>query len=172
MVAQRKTRPEQSRRVTYWEIDYHAATRDPDFETLQHAHCREMFPPEMGRPMEIDHGRYSRISAAGMLKCFIMRSGHRLIGYASYLVMPTLHHGPDWIVALNDVTYITPEHRKGMCAVKFLKQIEARLKRDGASVIYHHDPHRRSVAALFERLGYTAVQTTYEKVLKENPPTG
>lgn len=165
MVTLRKPRPVKAGRVSFWHADYGSLIHEPEFHALLEAHTAELFPAEMGRPVALDHGRYSRLSAAGMLKCYAARCDERLIGYASYLVMPTLHHGPDWVVAINDAVYLTPEHRKGWTAFRFLKQTEAALKKLGVNVIYHHDPHRQSIGQLFRALGYAPTQTTFEKVL-------
>ncbi len=126
-----------------------------------------------GLPLVPDWGQYRRLERAGVYKAIGAIQAGRLIGYNSFFVQPTLHHSTS-ILAINDLVYIAPEHRKGLAGALLITRAESMLKGLGVrKIVYASKPYLdlardstdAKLASLFRRLGYTDAETIHEKLI-------
>lgn len=110
-----------------------------------------------------DTKRYLTLEQQGLTRLFTMRLGSQLIGYAVFLVVPHLHY-PKLLWAMQDVLYVSPDHR-GPGAVKFILWTDEELKADGVQVIYRHVSERNDYSRTLLRMGYAPCERSYLKRL-------
>lgn len=112
-----------------------------------------------------DYGRYLALDDAGMLHVVTARVGGTLVGYHLSTVANNMHYR-DHVYALNDIFYVTPEHRRGRIGMRLLDHAEKTLKERGVSVAFMHVKLAHDFGAMLERRGYVAVERVFEKVLE------
>lgn len=112
-----------------------------------------------------DYERFLAIQKAGVLRVYTAREETgELIGYAFFLVSPSLHYCGS-LQALQDILFIHPE-RRGF-GKEFIAWCDEQLKAEGVQVVYHHVKAKPELdfSALLERMGYTLVDKIYGKRL-------
>lgn len=151
-----------------------AEARADGFEDLLHLHWEEVESHHEQAPLAINWPAYRDLERAGVLRLLLCRSKGLLVGYSAWFVQPTLHHALSrW--AVNDVLYVSPEHRKGRTGVRLIQEGERRLRELGVKAItYTVKPSRNrgdlgykrgrdSVGKLLSRLGYALDEETWVK---------
>ena len=124
------------------------------------AHHREVgaLPQERFRP---DREFYLRLEGAGVLDVYTMRDCGKLVGYASFVVMPEHGHYPGSVWAKQDALYVAPSHR-GPVAADFIRWQDEKLRSKYPGVeILRQSTARRDFSGLLEVLGYRQVETAY-----------
>ena len=121
-------------------------------------------------PLAPDKEAYAGLEAAGQLRCYTVRDGYRMVGYAAFIVRRGLHYQGS-LQAAQDVLYVDPGYRAGMTGVKLIRYAEQRLAAEGVQVVYHHAKRTNKVGQLLERLGYEFVEGIYAKRLNGKDPT-
>ena len=115
--------------------------------------------------LSVDVGMYHDAEDAGGLRVFTARVDSKLIGYAVFFVRLNPHY-MDSLQAVQDVLYVTPEHRRGSVGMRLIKFCESQLARDGVQAVFHHVKLEHPILGkLLERLGYDAHETIYGKRL-------
>jgi hypothetical protein len=100
------------------------------------------------------------------LNCLVARNEGRLVGYLVTLLHVHPHY-TDHTFAQNDLFYISPKHRKGMLAIKLIKEQEKQMIRLGVSSITYSVNPKKDFSKLLERSGHTLFETVYRKDLTE-----
>jgi hypothetical protein len=103
----------------------------------------------------------------GTVKTFAARHGEELVGYALVVVSPN----PLQFRKIEGMVlgiYVKPEHRAGGVATEFNRFIEARLCDDGVHCLSHTAPAGTSINRWLQRMGYSEVETVYQKSLQEH----
>jgi len=122
---------------------------------------------ESGHPTEdlvIDWDSYFSLEEAGLLKFFTARKGGLLVGYFVVIVtQPFTTKGQ--LVACYDAVYVHKDHRKSMVARRLFKFVEACVKEDGIYRVVASSSKKNPIGAFLGRLGYSEIETKYEKVL-------
>lgn len=113
---------------------------------------------------------YFQFDIAGLLHVLTVRADGVLVGYAFLLLTPHLHYAST-LYAHFDMFWLKPAFRRGWLGIKMLKEAERRARELKATVIHaqiklHFLKERGTLARLFDRLGYTAVETNYSKLLR------
>ena len=120
---------------------------------------------EVGRfPLDPDWELYQILEDNDALKVFTARSDGKLVGYFSVVISPNPHSRGKFIVA-NDVIFLHPDYRKGFFAAKLFKFVEKCLQDDGYEHLQITYTERFDISSLLSRLGYTKVETKFEKGL-------
>lgn len=113
-----------------------------------------------------DFNAYRTLETAGNLALFTARDEGVLVGY--FVVIANYNpHYKDHIFAINDVIYLKPEYRGTMVGSELISYAEKRLKEAGTSVLVINTKTHIPFDSVLSRLGYTHVENTYSKVLKE-----
>jgi len=135
-----------------------------DGQSLFPLHHTELALNQDKIKMDLDSERYQRLEDAGMLFVLTVRCEGKLVGYLVAFPMTHMHYKSAGMMALTDMYFILPEHRKGIGA-KLFTEFERRMKERGAVQIMtgckRHQDHTR----LLEALGWTNSDLTFLKVL-------
>jgi ribosomal protein S18 acetylase RimI-like enzyme len=116
--------------------------------------------------LEVDKDFYVKAEKSGHALLYTVRSDGILVGYATALLNYQPHHKND-IFAMVDTIYIKPEYRRGMLAIKFMKNLESDLKSRGISVLAYHVGVELDYPELFQWLKYDRSEIVYTKYLKD-----
>lgn len=101
------------------------------------------------------------------LGCFIVltaREDGKLVGYSAFFLQPHMHYS-GFVVAQNDLFYITEEHRRGTTALRFLRYSETVLKDLGAQKLVYHCKYSNNLAPILHRLAYKDEEVMTAKLL-------
>ena len=125
-------------------------------------HWEEIAVDKDSVPLDPDWPTYFNLDSAGAVHCVTARDGGKLIGYAVYFVIPSLHYR-GLLVADSDIFWLSPEHRKGLTGVRLLKFAEETLVLRGVNRIVNKVKIKHDVGAIFERMGYEPFERLYMK---------
>jgi len=115
-------------------------------------------------PLEPDWEKYRRLEQAGLLNVTTARDDGRLVGYACYIVAPSLHYR-SLSVADSDVFFLSREHRRGAAGLGLLRAAEDHLVAAGVGRIVNRVKIHHDVGPLFVRLGFRPIEHVYSKRL-------
>jgi GNAT superfamily N-acetyltransferase len=107
---------------------------------------------------------YEKLEETGNLKIITARQDEKLVGYAAYVISPSLHYSSQ-IIADADVFWLDPNHRKGMAGMRLFKHAEKVLKSYGVTRILNKVKIHFDVGKVFERMGYDPIERVYSKSL-------
>jgi hypothetical protein len=132
-----------------------------DIDHLLKIHHEEVSPYRVEiDPMWSD---YAVLERMGRYVLFTARCDGVLVGYAAFFFNKHFHHA-GLTVAISDVLFLHPEHRKGTGAgIGLIKFSEFELKKIGATNINWHVPEHLS--AVMRHLGYDRLEAVYGKNL-------
>lgn len=124
---------------------------------------RDHFAPDPDWPLLLG------LEAAGQFKVFSVRCEGLLVGYIPFYLVRHPHYRTIlWATA--DNYYVDPAHRARAGMPMFRRAVEALEKLDVRVIAVHDKIHtdRENVGMgdLFARLGFTAIERLYAKVLK------
>lgn len=117
-------------------------------------------------PLDPDMDAYEAAEEAGMLRVFTVRVDSKLVGYAAYIVRTHLHYQGSK-QAVQDVLYLSPEHRRGKIGYKLIQHGEAELKAEGVQAVYQHVKESHDFGPLLERIGYKMIEKVYARRLDD-----
>lgn len=140
------------------------ATCRAEAEPLLFAHWQEIALNKNIIPLAPDWDAYEALEAAGVLRIFTARESGRLVGYFACFVRRHLHYR-ETLFAVNDVLFLTREHRKGWAGPRLIRFAEKCLKADGVTVLAINTKRHRPFDLLLKRMNYTTAETVYQKVL-------
>jgi hypothetical protein len=118
------------------------------------------------KPKDYDFDSYVRMERADMFKAWAARCAGKPVGIVTYFIRHNKHYGVNWKVALHDMWYVDPQHRRGFVPTGLWCTAERGLKAMGVKSIMHGMNAKHDHAHILERAGYSKVETIYEKVLK------
>lgn len=137
-------------------------------------HWREVGVHMDDVPLACDWDKYEDLERKGILRVIAARRGSELVGYASFMVMPHLHYSTT-LHAMNDAIWVQPE-RRGIgiglikAAERALREVAKERGYDRVRVLYraklHVEAERGTLGPVFERLGYRAFETEYDKIVR------
>ena len=107
---------------------------------------------------------YQQIERTGKMAVYTARDDGELVGYAIFFVSPHIHYA-DTIVAMNDVLFLHPAHRKGSMGTRLIKFCEQGLRTRGAHKIVWHIKLSRDWSPILIRLGYVTEEINVGKLL-------
>lgn len=172
-------------------ITYQIETIDDvqeEITPLLHTHYLEITTDKAIKPLDVDWDRYRDMEEAGALRIMTARDvkdilaqplgavrihkshdtekGYRgrLVGYFCSFVIKHVHY-QQTTMAINDVLYVDPVHRRGMVGYKLIKRAAEDLKNLGADILIIHMKVDYPFRNLLIRQGYTLTEENWEKVL-------
>lgn len=122
-------------------------------------------------PLAVNWAKYRDLERLGILKVMAARQDDRLVGYASFMVMPHLHYA-ETIHAMNDAIYVDTEVRGvGIGLIRACEKALAELgEGQWVRILYHAKIHveqeRGGFGRVFNALGYQAFETTHDKLVR------
>lgn len=147
-----------------------AALLDDGLEDIIRRHWEEVGVHKDEMPLACNWEKYHQLAEDNILHVMAARRGERLIGYASYLVLPQLHYMRTFC-AQNDAIWVEPAERGVgvrlvLAAEKALAELCAPV---GCRIMYHAKLHveaeRGGLGRVFDRLGYKALETVHDKMV-------
>lgn len=116
------------------------------------------------KPFKVDLPKYLQLESMTALVVFTIRNQYnQLVGH-SYFILSRNHNHLDDIIADNTLFYITPSHRKGWLASKFIKYCDDYLFNGGMTEVRMHTKTRSPFNALLKRAKYTEEEVVYKKI--------
>ena len=135
-----------------------------EIEALVQDHYDEVHPAGKVFDWNMDWDSYEKIEEHGLLRIFTARQDSELAGYLCVLITPNLHSKGS-AVACDDGFFVAKSHRGKPIAKNLIRFAETCLKEDGLKVFYIVGTTEKPIDALMLRMGYTAIETKFQKVL-------
>jgi len=105
---------------------------------------------------------YKALQDSNLLFIFTVRDGSKLVGYAWYIAMPSLH-SKSTIFAAADTIYLDKDYRGRFLGIKLFKYAEEVLKENKITLVLYSVKVYENWGKLLERLGYKQSEVTYQK---------
>lgn len=135
-----------------------------EVETLIQNHFDEVYPARDSFDCDMDWDMYSKLEQIGLLKIFTARIDQELIGYLWVILSPNIHSKGS-MLACDDGLYVAKSYRGKSVAKDLIGFTEKCLKEDGLKVFHIVGTTEKPIDALVKRMGYTAIETKFQKVL-------
>ena len=148
-------------------IEFRSEPLDPmlsDAAALFELHYQELTLHKESVKLNPMLENYRQIERAGKIAVYTARDDGELVGYGVFFVAPHIHYG-DTIVAMNDVLFLHPAHRKGSMGTRLIKFCEQQLRARGAHKIAWHIKLSLDWSPILIRLGYVTEEITVGKLL-------
>ena len=127
-------------------------------------HHRELALNQDVIKMDLDLERFRELERKDALFVLVARDAGKVIGYLLAFLLPHMHYKSAGLMALVDMYYILPEHRRGAGARLFL-EFERLMRVRGIVQMMCGCKVHQDHGALFEKLGWTWSDKTFIKVL-------
>jgi len=115
--------------------------------------------------LDPDLKRYNNLYDQGMLEIHTIRDDGKLVGYSLWFVVSHIHY-KNSLTANSDVLYISPDYRKGMLGVKFVKwSVEEVKKKNPQRIMFHVKPFL-DYSPILKRLGANYFENIYSMVME------
>lgn len=134
--------------------------RLPELLPLLPLHYEELALNQDKVPLDPQYDVYIERERRGELMFIVVRDAGQLIGYFIGFVAPGLHYKTCLTLTL-DIFYVHPDHRGNSTGHKLFKAVEAEAKQRGVQRMFVGSKTHLDASWLFERLGYTKVETYY-----------
>lgn len=134
--------------------------RLPELMPILPLHYDELALNQEKVPLDPQYDVYLERDARGEIMFVVVRDAGALIGYFIGFVAPGLHYRTCLTLTL-DIFYIHPDHRGNSTGAKLFKAVEVEAKRRGVQRMFVGSKTHLDASWLFERLGYTKVETYY-----------
>lgn len=121
---------------------------------------RSALEPEATEPLQISTGIYRQLDEMGLLTITGAFSGEKLAGIAVMMLQPHPHY-PTRIVAINDVLYLRPEHRRGTTGIQLMRFAIDAARSKGATMIEWHVKPGSSLEFIARRMGAEHRESVY-----------
>jgi len=134
-----------------------------DAHALTKMHFEEIAANKDVIKLNADMASYEEAEENHNLHIVTCRIDGVLVGYHLSFIRPHLHY-KDSLTAYTDLFFIHPSYRRGRIGVNLFKYAEKTLWQRGVQRIYMPTKLKLDVGALFEHLGFDAIERVYTKV--------
>ena len=117
-------------------------------------------------PLSPQYDEYLHRDSLGMVMVVTVRDAGQLVGYFVGMIAPGLHYSTCLTLQL-DIFWIHPDHRGQRGGVLLFKAVEKEAKRRGVQRMFVGSKTHLDASFLFEKLGYTKVETVYSVMLED-----
>lgn len=111
-------------------------------------------------PLSPQYHIYINAEQKGELLFVALRKLGKLVGYFIGFVSAGLHYST-CLTCQMDIFYVLPEYRGGGAGFQLFKFVEKELKNRGVQRMFVGSKMHKDASWLFEKLGYTPVETYY-----------
>ena len=111
-------------------------------------------------PLAPQYDEYLRRDALGMVVCIAMRDAGELVGYWIGMKAPGFHYSTCLTLTM-DIFWLRPDHRGKNGGMILYDAVEKEAKRLGVDRMFVGSKVHLPADWLFERRGYTKVETYY-----------
>lgn len=149
--------------ISYAIVPFNSAL--PEMRPLFERHWKEIATYK-DIPLDPNYDWYMEAERAGLLVTYIARSEGELVGYAIFIIQPSHIHyrGHGW--AMNDIIWVSPDHRGGGIGSGLMDFVEADLAGRNIHVVHMRTKvqHPMLAVMLCDR-GYRLIEQGYERRL-------
>ena len=117
-------------------------------------------------PLSPQFDKYIDAENRGELIFVALRDVGQIVGYFIGFIAPGLHYST-CLTCQMDIFYVLPEHRGSGAGFQLFKFVEKQLKQRGVQRMFVGSKMHKDASWLFEKLGYTPVETYYSTWLGE-----
>lgn len=121
-------------------------------------------PAKRDCDLDPDWEAYRDLEDRGIYKVFTARVDDELVGYFGVFIVPSMH-SKGYVQPMTDAFYLRKANRNSTIGIKLFKFAEKCLKEDGYKSLCVVSTESYPLDKLLNRLGYTKVETRFEKVL-------
>jgi GNAT superfamily N-acetyltransferase len=139
-------------------------TCEKDCQELIRLHWEEIALNKEFIKLNPDWDAYHTLENSDKLKIFTARVKEELVGYFVVITGSNLHY-KDHVFAVNDILYLSKEHRKGRTGLKLIKFAEKCLKKDGVSILSINTKVHKPFDSLMEYMGFNLIERVYSKYI-------
>lgn len=111
-------------------------------------------------PLSPQFDKYIDAERRGELIFITLRKAGEIVGYFIGFIAPGLHYST-CLTCQMDIFYVLPEHRGGGSGFQLFKYVEQQLKQRNVQRMFVGSKMHKDASWLFEKLGYTPVETYY-----------
>lgn len=129
-------------------------------------HYQELALNQDKVPLSPQFDKYVAAEQRGELIFITLRKAGQMVGYFIGFVSPGLHYST-CLTCQMDIFYVLPEHRGDGAGFHLFKFVEKQLKNRGVQRMFVDSKMHKDASWLFEKLGYTPVETYYSTWLGE-----
>lgn len=123
-------------------------------------HYKELALNQDRVPLSPQFDKYIEAEKQGGLIFVALRDKGDLVGYFIGFVSLGLHYST-CLTCQMDIFYVLPEHRGNGTGFKLFEFVELQLKKRGVQRMFVGSKMHKDASWLFEKLGYTPVETYY-----------
>jgi GNAT superfamily N-acetyltransferase len=127
-------------------------------------HWEELALDKGNVPLDPQYDIYLRRDEHGEVLFVAGRELGLLVGYFVGFIAPGLHYKTCLTLTM-DIFYVHPDYRGRGAGLQLFKAVEQEAKRRGVQRMFMGSKLHRDTNWLFEKLGYTPVETYYSKYL-------
>lgn len=135
-----------------------------EMQPLLELHYQELTCHKDQIKLEPDWKRYAELEQQGVFVLFTAREHGHLVGYSAFFLTPHIHYAQTR-VAINDVLFLHPDHRKGRTGIKLIRHSEQALKAMGMQKITWHIKFSHDWRTILHRMGYLDEEVSVGKML-------
>jgi hypothetical protein len=115
--------------------------------------------------LDPDLKKYNQLYNQNALEIHTIRDNGVLIGYSLWFLINHIHYKKS-LTANSDVLYISPNYRKGMLGIKFIKwSLEEIKKKNPQRILFHVKPFL-DYSPILKRLGANYFENIYSMVME------
>ena len=119
----------------------------------------------VGDKADPDWLTYRHAESAGNFVMYTARVAGKLVGYAGFTIARD-PHCKSVVRAVQDLVYVTPEHRGRMVGYRLMKYADARLGTLGVDLVMHSVNVNSDFGPMLERMGYEQTEKVYQRRLQ------
>lgn len=123
-------------------------------------HYKELALNQDKVPLSPQFDKYLAAEQNGELIFIALRKLGEIVGYFIGFIAPGLHYST-CLTCNMDIFYVLPEHRGGGAGFQLFKFAERQLRKRGVQRMFVGSKMHKDASWLFEKLGYTPVETYY-----------
>jgi len=129
-------------------------------------HWRELALNQEHVPLDPQYDIYLTRDKRAEVMFVAGRDGGDIIAYFVGFVAPGMHYKTCLTLTM-DIFWVRPEYRGKSAGIRLFKTVETEARRRGIKRMFMGSKLHKDSGWLFERLGYTPVETYYSKYLGE-----
>ena len=135
-----------------------------DMQSLLVEHWAEVAHDKDEIKLEPDRSRYEAMERDGKLLAIAAREDGQLIGYSVFFMTHHIHYKHS-LLGINDVLFVTKEHRGTRAGLMLIRESEKQLKEFGVIKAVWHVKPSNDWSEVLIRGGYKTLETCYGKLL-------
>ena len=137
---------------------------EPEIAHLARMHWQEVAVNKDRIKLDLDCGLYRALDDNGSLHITTARVEGELVGYYA-MVVRTHPHYRTTVFGFLDSYFLLPEYRNVSAGLELFEAMESAMKKAGAVCLISGFKLHNGLAPVFDRLGWTPIETMYSKYI-------